>query len=361
LRPDVATPTLCAGRTIYVDRRESRIIAAVCYPPSPCCSAFDRSEILNRMRYLLPLLLLTAACGSSPTAPTPAPTQPPQTTYTISGVLRATNGDQPLAGATIEASGQTATTNASGQFLFTLPLAPGVPVYTVSGAGLVTRSGHLTPGTSRSIDLDAFGPGFDADYFRQLAHNGYDRPGALAAISRWNGAPNIYLRTIDDAATAIDSRTLDMTEAVIRAVVPMWTAGRFAIAAVERGTEARPVQNGWLNVVWVSASDGICGQAPIGAWFGGTVELHYRTPRCSCGGYMSRPSTVKHELGHAMGFWHSGTATDLMYASRPDCDQDPSAKERQYADYVYRRSNGNIDPDTDAATTYTARSVMVID
>jgi hypothetical protein len=316
------------------------------------------------MRYAgLPLLVLTAACGgSSSTAPTVANTPPPQIDYTLSGVLRSTNGDQPLVGATIEAAGQTATTNGGGQFLFRVPLGSGTPTFTISGAGLVTRTGRFgQPGISRSLDLDAFGPGFDQDYFRRLAHNSYDSPGTLAAISHWNANPNIYLQTVDDAGTPIDVKTLDMTEVTIRAIVPTWTAGRLSVGVFERGTDVRAVQTGWLNVAWLSTPDNACGTSPVGAWFGGTIKLHYRSGRCQCGGYQMQPATVRHEVGHAMGMWHTGLAADLMSGLGSTCEKDLSAKEREYADYLYRRSNGNVAPDTDAVTVVTARSLIAID
>lgn len=306
--------------------------------------------------------LLTIACGSSsPTAPTPAPPVPlpAPTTFTLSGTLTATNGGQPLSGALIEAGGASATTDSAGRYVLALSIS--ASSFAVSGSGILTRHGYFQSGLSRTADLDVFGAGFDAAYFRQLAHDGYDHPEALVPIARWTTAPRVYLRTVDDAGTPMNADTLNMTEAILTTTASQWTGGTFGLASVERGTETRAGQVGWITVAWLHAADSMCGWANVAA-SGGTIELHYRTPGCGCNGLQIAPRTVKHELGHAMGLWHSSTTTDVMYGKNLlTCDAEPSAREQQYAGYLYRRPIGNTDPDTDPIGAFHLTPSRVVD
>jgi hypothetical protein len=50
------------------------------------------------------------------------------------------------------------------------------------------------------------------------------------------------------------------------------------------------------------------------------------------------PRLIRHELGHAMGYYHTGDPGDVMYGraiSRAACDALPSDRERRHAKYAH--------------------------
>jgi hypothetical protein len=302
---------------------------------------------------LICVALCAAACGrSSPSQPTPPPTTPPVTTpppLVLSGTVTATNGGQPLADVTVEASSIASTTDGGGRYSLSFPAGTAAPSrFTIMGTALVRRTGFLSNGGSRTIDLDAFAlDTFDLAYFRAVARNGWAQPATLQPIRRWTRAPMIYIRTMDETGRPIIAEVLQQVASIVSSVVPLYTNGRFGVASIEQGTETRRGQAGWITIEWTRDASEFCGQATVGGE-GGFVTLTYDQPGCSCGSQKIRARTVKHELGHSMGLWHSGQGVDLMSGiGVSECDRNMTARELRYLDYLYRRPVGNTDPDND--------------
>jgi hypothetical protein len=225
-----------------------------------------------------------------------------------------------------------------------LPIAgPPTLSITITGTGLVTRQSHVAATGPRSVDWDAISEaGFDMSFYRALVRNGLESS-TLEPVRRWTRSPSVYLQT-----GGIDTATLTMVETVIRESVPQWTNG-LQVATIEGGTGTREGQAGWMTVKWTQGSDNHCGVAQIGLE-GGWLELR-TTAGCGCNGWMARPSTVRHELGHAMGFYHTDQPADVMHATDRTCDKPITAREMAAAAVAYHRPVGNVDPDTDAIGT----------
>lgn len=178
-------------------------------------------------------------------------------------------------------------------------------------------------------------PGMDLSFYREIGCNAFDLP--LQSVRRWNVAPKLYLRTVDDAGAPIDAVTLDTVQNAMIDVAPKFTAGRFGLEGVLRGTDTREGQTGWITVKWPTAGlTGLCGRSDVGR-DGGTIELNTVSPTCGCNSSKIRPRTASHELGHALGYWHTDSTADLMSGQAVQgCDQQPSARELAAAAYQYR-------------------------
>jgi hypothetical protein len=305
--------------------------------------------------------LVTAACsGSNPSAPTPPPSQPQPITLTVH--VTGTGSGQPLAGVAGELGGLTAVTNGDGGLqLQTAPSA--AQRLSLTGSGIVPRSVMLAVNGTREVSVDAIpSAGFDLNFYRQLVRNGFEQPAALQPLRRWTEAPRIYLKTVDEAGAAVDARTLDATTRAIVETAAIFTGGRFGVAELERGTETRAGVPGWVTVRWTAGkrADNLCGQSDVGV-SGGAIDLFYKQGAfCECPGVSDiRPRLVRHELGHAFGFWHTDNQNDVMFKTALGCDLLPSARERAAAAIAYARPVGNQDPDSDPSSVVTLSPLRV--
>jgi hypothetical protein len=296
---------------------------------------------------------VVTACGNSPSSPSPPSSsqQPPAPRVALSGTVTATVTGQPLQGVVVDANQQQATTDVAGKFRIEWEGAVSQPLVTIEGPNVLKRSLWVSVASSRDVALDAIDltSGFELEHYRRLVRNTFEEPESPRVVRRWTRAPLIYLKTVDEAGLPLDQVTLDTVAAALLDGADAWTGGRFGIAGIERGPESREGVSGWITVKWPNPADeGICGRAQVAA-DGGWIQLFYQN-RCSCGPSRMSPAVVRHEFGHAMGFWHTGESGDLMLGQLPIsqfCTARASARERFHAAIAYSRPNGNIDPDAD--------------
>src|SRR4029079_12612123 len=142
---------------------------------------------------LVPLPSAACSAAGAPLTPTAAPpTAAPSTTTpsTISGRVAATNGGQALTGATVAFNGQQSITDADGGFSYQTP--PAVSLLSVTGGGILPRALVVNASTSRALSVDAIAlsGGFDLDFYRRFARNGYEEPAVLQPLRRWTRTPS---------------------------------------------------------------------------------------------------------------------------------------------------------------------------
>ena len=286
----------------------------------------------------LAVLWVSAACGGSPSSPSvnspTTPTTPVPTTVSVDASLT-----------------ETATGSPVGSFQTTVSRLPAL--VDVDQPGFVPRSAWITSARP-TIDLIRDAAPFSLTFYRQFARGSNDRE-SLQTLRRWNAPPRIYIKTVDEAGTPVPAAQLDSTESVLTSAAPDFTGGRFGLGGIERGTGTREGQAGWITIKWsIETSEAQCAESFVGQE-GSAVSFNYlRRGNCACGTLGTRPRTVKHELGHIFGFWHTDSPSDLMSgAAVAGCDGSLSARERYHAAIVYARPRGNRDVDIDPTTVST--------
>lgn len=193
----------------------------------------------------------------------------------------------------------------------------------------------VTPPATNPLLSD---PQFNLGFYRVFAL-GFDQ-GQVRPLRRQAQAPSIYLYTLDQAGNAVDARTLDSTAAALISAAGPLAGGLFGLSGIDRGPG--PVGPNQIAIVWSpDANINACGSSEVG---GRAMTLFYKVVACQCGGVI-RPLTVKHELGHVMGYYHTGDAADLMSGlSVAGCDMNPSQREAFHARVAYSQPIGSLEP-----------------
>ena len=213
---------------------------------------------------------------------------------------------------------------------------------TVSAPGHITRQtrvGSRTP----TVDLIPTAPPFSSIFYGQLVRNLLDSSTA-EPVRSLPAAPSLYLQT-----QGISGSTVEHLLAAAREIVPMMTGNRYQLATVETGLETRPERAGWIVVDIINdKSDESCGRAYIGA-VSGHIWLNVASSDqgCTFGTDVISQGVMRHEMSHALGFWHIDVPNSLMYYRTNRGAGLPTDLERYHAGIAYSRQAGNRDPDID--------------
>ncbi len=318
------------------------------------------------------VLSVIAACGGgggdNPAKPSPSTptTHAGPATWTYRGVITETLTGTPIGGATLSfalgGGAASVTTSSGGEWELSRATNEGVVAVTVSAPGYVERLVHLrAPGDSRDVAIDLIKDAapFSLSFYRQLVRNAWEEPKELRPIRRWSTNPNFYINTFNPrTGQAVPASELESLTRVIRSSVTMFTGGTLEAGAIETGTETdRRARNGEIQVRFIHDPNADhCGTATVGG-NPGEIVLNYGVDGCSstCGPFA--PRTAAHEVGHAMGFWHveQGTVLNTVWSNR-DCGvTNASEAERHHARVAYSRPRGNLDPDSDPASSLLLR------
>jgi Carboxypeptidase regulatory-like domain len=318
---------------------------------------------MGKQWYLLVVVVVLAAgCGgatpSSPTTPPPVVVTPPPpapSSWTLAGTAVDAVTGAPISGASVAfAKLSTVTSNAGGAWTMTGtgPVDASQPLK-VSAPGYVTHDTRIRWQSDGRTSLDILlfpdAAPYSLAFYRDLVRNAFEAPDHLEPLRRWTVQPNFYINTFNPKTNQpIDAAELALVVNAIQQSVPQLTGGSFTASTIESGNGARAPRVGYVNVSFSYEPKGdYCGYSQVGT-NPGAIVINYDRCASVCGSLKISPEVVAHEVGHAMGFWHT-KADGLMSATKfhgcANASFSPDA--RLHARLAYLRPPGNLDVDVD--------------
>jgi len=289
----------------------------------------------------------TAPSGS-PVAPPPIATPaapPPPTSWKVSGHVVASHNKLPVSGATLSLDGiPPAVSAGDGSFSLDTPAGVSRPL-TVAADGYQYRETFLSGGELRSdvdIDLIPSGGSFPFWLFRQMGRNGSEQPGNLQPLKRWTTNPNIHLENRwRDTGAPIPDDVLQYFVSEIQRVIPELSDGRVAAGRIEVNADPWDFVPDYISIHFDHSGNwGYVGANPGQVQFGTAAK---------CTSIM-----IIHELGHAMGYYHSSVQPSVMGGHvLASCNLEHLTPDEQLvARVLYSRPPGNVEPDRDPPAAF---------
>ena len=290
----------------------------------------------RRLLVALALAFLSAGCGGddvrAPTAPTPTtPSAPVAQSLDIVGAPP----DGLVVGYEVELQARLTYSNAAYRIVTAewTSSAPALAPIDADGtlealaAGVVTITARAE-GFSATATVEIRPPGPDETFWRQFAFNDHEcsRPeetcSDLSARVLWRlptPSPNFLVREDSLAVPNL----VDVIRETIPRAVPQLTGVPYTGRVETAPRDAREPSGGnWIVIEGVVPQETptssacrnigtesyVCGKAYIGRERGCII---LNTHRRSC----LTPSLIMHEVGHALGFYHTPNAVDIMHPS----------------------------------------------
>ena len=302
--------------------------------------------MFERLSASLALAILAVACGgASPVQPNPinvvptpipVPPEPAPTSWPISGLVTAGPAGTGIDGATLTfGTLAPVTTSAGGRYTIVTTDSSTQPLR-ITAPGYLTRETYLRGGLLRSLDIDLISPDM-LTIWQAMAHNGSESPAQIANVptQRWTTNPNIYIWTTWKD-TGLPVANVDWWVREIRRVIPQLSGFTLQAGVIETGPDQRPPAPGWINIQFHhSGNYGYLGKNPGEVQFAGDSACNY--------------IAVTHEIGHAMGYWHTGMFNTIMGSTPGYCHEaDLTPNELRVAKAMYSRAPYNYTPDRES-------------
>ena len=290
----------------------------------------------RRLLVALALAFLNAGCGGddvrAPTAPTPPTTSAPVAQSL--DIVGAPPGGL-VVGYEVELQARLTYSNGAYRVVTAewTSSAPALAPIDADGtlealaAGVVTITARAE-GLSASATVEIRSPGPDETFWRQFAFNDHEcsRPGEtcsdLAARVLWRlPTPSPNFLVLEDSLAV--PNLVDVIRETIPRAVPQLTGVPYTGRVETAPRDAREPSGGnWIVIEGVVPQETptssacrnigtesyVCGKAYIGAERG-CIILNTHTRSCLT------PSLIMHEVGHALGFYHTPNAVDIMHPS----------------------------------------------